>query len=98
MNNPDDGFGEIWALDEADFSKEGVIIKAYFPDTLFLPELVPNIKLRIEELKTFGLNIAPNNIKVDEVAEENWATAWKKILPSFASNSIFNSRSKLGRV
>lgn len=78
LNNPDDGFGEIWALDEADFSKEGVIIKAYFPDTLFLPELVPSIKLRIEELKTFGLNIAPNNIKVDEVAEENWATAWKK--------------------
>ncbi|WP_035050827.1 50S ribosomal protein L11 methyltransferase [Carnobacterium pleistocenium] len=78
LNNPDDGFGEIWALDEADFSKEGVIIKAYFPDTLFLPELVPNIKLRINELKTFGLDIAPNSVKVDEVAEENWATAWKK--------------------
>lgn len=78
LNSPDDGFGEIWALDEADFSQEGVIIKGYFPNTLFLPELLPSIKLRINELETFGLTIAPNSVKVDEVVEENWATAWKK--------------------
>ncbi|WP_407370606.1 50S ribosomal protein L11 methyltransferase [Carnobacterium sp.] len=78
LNSPDDGFGEIWALDEADFSQEGVIIKGYFPNTLFLPELLPSIKLRINELETFGLTIAPNIVKVDEVVEENWATAWKK--------------------
>ena len=78
LNSPDDGFGEIWALDEADFSQEGVIIKGYFPNTLFLPELLPSIKLRISELETFGLTIAPNIVKVDEVMEENWATAWKK--------------------
>lgn len=78
LNSPDDGFGEIWALDEADFSREGVIIKGYFPNTLFLPELLPSIKLRINELETFGLTIAPNIVKVDEVVEENWATAWKK--------------------
>lgn len=78
LNSPDDGFGEIWALDEADFSQEGVIIKGYFPNTLFLPELLPNIKHRINELEAFGLTIAPNIVKVDEVVEENWATAWKK--------------------
>ena len=78
LNSPDDGFGEIWALDEADFSREGVIIKGYFPNTLFLPELLPSIKLRINELESFGLTIAPNIVKVDEVVEENWATAWKK--------------------
>ena len=78
LNTPDDGFGEIWALDEADFSKEGVIIKAYFPDTLFLPELVPGIQQRIKALESFGLTIAPNRLKIEEVTEENWATAWKK--------------------
>ena len=78
LNTPDDGFGEIWALDEADFSKEGVIIKAYFPDTLFLPELVPSIQQRIKALESFGLTIAPNRLKIEEVTEENWATAWKK--------------------
>ena len=78
LNTPDDGFGEIWALDEADFSKEGVIIKAYFPDTLFLPELVPSIQQRIKALESFGLTIAPNTLKLEEVTEENWATAWKK--------------------
>ncbi|WP_029278312.1 50S ribosomal protein L11 methyltransferase [Carnobacterium jeotgali] len=78
LNTPDDGFGEIWALDEADFSKEGVIIKAYFSDTLFLPELVPSIQQRIKALESFGLTIAPNRLKIEEVTEENWATAWKK--------------------
>lgn len=78
LNTPENEFGEIWALDEADFSKEGVIIKAYFPETFFLSELIPSIKLRIGELETFGLDIAPNKLKVEEVTEENWATAWKK--------------------
>ncbi len=51
FNTPDDGFGEIWALDEADFSKEGVIIKAYFPDTLFLPVLVHTLPNLEQQLK-----------------------------------------------
>lgn len=78
LNTPDDGFGEVWALDEADFSKEGVIVKAYFSDTVFLPELVPSIQLRISELESFGIDIAPNKMTLEDVAEENWATAWKK--------------------
>lgn len=75
---PDDGFGQIWALDEADFSKEGVIIKAYFPETLFLPEILPEIKERILKLTTYGLTIEPNTLTIHEVAEEDWATSWKK--------------------
>lgn len=77
-NTPDDGFGQIWALDEADYSKEGVVIKAYFPETIFLPEILPNIQQRILELKTFGLDIGPNEVKTSEVSDTSWATAWKK--------------------
>lgn len=77
-NTPDDGFGQIWALDEADYSKEGVVIKAYFPETIFLPEILPSIQQRILELKTFGLDIGPNEVKTSEVSDTSWATAWKK--------------------
>ncbi|ANZ99846.1 ribosomal protein L11 methyltransferase [Carnobacterium divergens] len=77
-NTPDDGFGQIWALEEADYSKEGVIIKAYFPETIFLPEIMPSIQQRILELKTFGLDIGPNEVKTSEVSDTSWATAWKK--------------------
>lgn len=75
---PDDGLGQVWALDEADFSTEGVIIKAYFPETLFLPEILIDIKERILKLTTVGLAIEPNILTVAEVTETNWATAWKK--------------------
>ena len=77
-NTPDDGFGQIWALEEADYSKEGVVIKAYFPETIFLPEILPSIQQRILELKTFGLDIGPNEVKTSEVSDTSWATAWKK--------------------
>lgn len=77
-NTPDDGFGQIWALDEADYSKEGVVIKAYFPETIFLPEILPSIQQRMLELKTFGLDIGPNEVKTSEVSDTSWATAWKK--------------------
>ncbi|MGX7418816.1 50S ribosomal protein L11 methyltransferase [Carnobacterium gallinarum] len=77
-DTPDDGFGEIWALDQADFPETGVIIKAYFPETLFLPEILPVIKQRILELKEFGLDIGENRLETSEVNETSWATAWKK--------------------
>lgn len=77
LNLPDDGFGEIKVVNEADVEK-GVRVKAYYPETLFLNELLPEIKQRINDLQYVGLSIEPNEIQVNEVEEENWATAWKK--------------------
>ncbi|KRN65783.1 putative ribosomal protein L11 methyltransferase (putative) [Carnobacterium maltaromaticum DSM 20342] len=77
-HTPDDGFGEIWALDKEDFPENGVIIKAYFPETVFLPEILPGIKQRILELETFGLDIGANQVETTEVSDTSWATAWKK--------------------
>lgn len=77
-NFESDAFGEL--LDKESFVhvKEGADVMAYFPETTFLPEILPEIKMQIARLPEFGLEIGTNELTVSEVAEENWATAWKK--------------------
>lgn len=74
----EDQYGEIWALDKNDFPLEGVILKAYLPVNSFLIETVKDIELSIEGLSKFGLDVGKNAIQMNEVDEEDWATAWKK--------------------
>ncbi|MCA9766213.1 MAG: 50S ribosomal protein L11 methyltransferase [Carnobacterium sp.] len=78
FNVPDDGFGQIWKLDRNDFLEEGALVKAYFPESLFSPEIISSIKEQILNLKLIGLSIEPNILTISEVAETNWATAWKQ--------------------
>lgn len=73
-----DMFGEIYALDPNDFPAEGVILKAYLPVTSFLGETVEEVKLAINNLSNYGINVGDNEVTISEVNEEEWATAWKK--------------------
>jgi ribosomal protein L11 methyltransferase len=73
-----DMFGEIYALDPNDFPAEGVILKAYLPVTSFLGETVEEVKLAINNLSNYGINVGENEVTISEVNEEEWATAWKK--------------------
>ncbi|MGH1830522.1 50S ribosomal protein L11 methyltransferase [Enterococcus gilvus] len=77
-NYQEDQYGEL--LDKETFSSltEGAVVMAYFPETIFLPEILPFIKTKIEKLPEFGLNIGKNLLEVSEVEESDWATAWKK--------------------
>lgn len=52
---------------------------AYFPETIFLPEILPFIQASVAKLPEFGLAIGKNELTVSEVADENWATALKNI-------------------
>jgi ribosomal protein L11 methyltransferase len=74
----EDRFGEIYSLDPEDFPKEGVIIKAYLPVNSFLGETVEAIKLSINNLVKFDINLGANVVTISEVNEEEWATSWKK--------------------
>lgn len=74
----EDRFGEIYSLNPNDFPKEGVILKAYLPVNSFLGETVEAIKLGINNLVKFDINIGSNVVTISEVNEEEWATAWKK--------------------
>lgn len=73
-----DQFGEIYALNPADFPKNGVVLKAYLSATSFLAETVEEIKLAIANLVNFDINIGENIVTLCEVDEEDWATAWKQ--------------------
>ncbi|MGM0897120.1 MAG: 50S ribosomal protein L11 methyltransferase [Bacillota bacterium] len=74
----EDVFGEIYSLDADDFPAEGVILKAYLPVNSFLGETVEGIKLAINSLADFNINVGRNVLTISEVDEEDWATSWKK--------------------
>ncbi|MGC6768315.1 50S ribosomal protein L11 methyltransferase [Enterococcus sp. LJL128] len=77
-NFESDIYGEILDKDQFAHIKEGALVMAYFPETAFLPEIVPFIQENISQLPKFGLAIGKNKLTVSEVAESDWATAWKK--------------------
>lgn len=78
MKEREDRFGEIYSLNADDFPKEGVILKAYLPVNSFLGETVEEVKLAINNLVKFDINLGTNVVTISEVNEEEWATAWKK--------------------
>lgn len=71
-------FGEIYYLNPDDYPKEGVMIKAYLPVTSSFSETVESIQAAINNLTEYGIDIGHNTVKITEVNEEDWATAWKK--------------------
>ncbi|SDB98087.1 ribosomal protein L11 methyltransferase [Pelagirhabdus alkalitolerans] len=84
-----DTFGEMYELDPNDYPEEGVILKAYLPVNSSLKDTVDQIKQAINHLVTYGINIGHNQLTVNEVNEEDWATAWKKYYkPVKVSNKI----------
>ncbi len=74
----EDQYGEIYALNEEDFPKDGVIVKAYLPESSFLNETVEEIKAAVTNLTNFNIDIGENIVSIVEVNEEDWATAWKQ--------------------
>jgi len=58
--------------------ESGAKVTAYYPETIFIPEILPTINQRISQLNEFGLNPGDYSVKTSEVAESDWATAWKK--------------------
>lgn len=77
-NYQEDKLSEWLDLSDFENMEEGASVMAYFPETTFLPEIMPTIKQRINQLPEFGLAIGANEIIISEVAESDWATAWKQ--------------------
>lgn len=74
----DTKYGEIYELNPDDYPQEGVIIKAYLPVTSSLGETIEAIKESINNLLQYEIDLGRNTFKINEVNEEEWATAWKK--------------------
>jgi len=78
QNLKPDRYGEIIDLATIPHITAGAQISAYYPETVFVPEILPTIKQRVAKLSDFGLNPAPNEVTMAAVTDEAWATAWKK--------------------
>ena len=74
----EDRFGEIYQLNPDDYPEEGVVMKAYLPETSFLAETVDGIKEAINNLMTYDIDLGLNAVTISEVNEEEWATSWNK--------------------
>lgn len=70
--------GEILNVDEIPHVKTGAKVTAYFPATIYVPEIVPEIKRQVAGLKDFDLKVGPAEVTTDKVDEANWATEWQK--------------------
>ena len=73
-----DAFGEIADKSALTDLTEGARVAAYFPETVFLPEILPFMQERVAALPTFGLAIGKNDWQITEVSDADWSTAWKK--------------------
>lgn len=75
---PEYGHDTLWELNEADFPENGVLIKGYFTEFDDLEEIEKSLKKKIADLTEYGLSVSGFSLKVADVKEEEWATAWKK--------------------
>ncbi|WP_181350612.1 50S ribosomal protein L11 methyltransferase [Thalassobacillus sp. CUG 92003] len=71
-------FGEVYELNPDDYPDEGVYVKAYIPMNSFLNETVQEIKQSVTNLTAFNIDIGQNEVTINEIEEEDWATAWKQ--------------------
>lgn len=84
-----DTYGEWYELNPDDYPQKGVYIKAYIPVNSFLNETVAQVKEAVHNLTQYGIDIGKNDITVNKLDEEDWATAWKKFYkPVQVSDSI----------
>ena len=70
-----------WDFIDPDLMKqgyEGVIIKAYFPDTKDLNEKIEKVRDNIEKIPYDDTGKSLGEVIITEVYEKDWAEAWKK--------------------
>ena len=69
---------QIIDLDSIPHLETGAAVSAFFPETVFVPEKLPLIEQRVAQLTDFGLAIGSGKVTLSQVADDDWATAWKK--------------------
>lgn len=57
---------------------EGVIVKAYFPESEDLIDKIELIRLNVEKIPQYNLDKGLGEVTTSEVYEKDWAEAWKK--------------------
>ncbi|HID4859223.1 TPA: 50S ribosomal protein L11 methyltransferase [Staphylococcus aureus] len=87
INQPEDKYGEIYALKKEDYPDKGVRLKAYFNEMTYDDKLRQQIKdelLNLDELDQ-------HNIQFSEqiIAETDWENEWKNYFHPFRASKKF---------
>lgn len=61
-----------------EYGAEAAVIKAYFSEDEKIEDIVSNIKSKLEDIKTEGIDIGEGRVLYALVKEEDWANNWKK--------------------
>lgn len=69
---------ELYELKDIPHITEGAIVSAYYPESTDVSKVVGQLKAKLNELPSFGLDVAPASVTTVEVQDDDWATAWKK--------------------
>ena len=60
------------------YETDTVIVKGYFQPSQWTEEAKTQLDEQLKELESYGLQTGPLTVRVSEVGEEDWATAWKQ--------------------
>lgn len=71
-------YGEVIDPSSIPHRKNGAAVTGYFPQNVFVPELVPTIRQRVAKLASFDLDPGANEVTAEVVDNEKWATVWQK--------------------
>ncbi|HDE0618556.1 TPA: 50S ribosomal protein L11 methyltransferase [Staphylococcus aureus] len=87
INQPEDKYGEIYALKKEDYPDKGVRLKAYFNELTYDDKLRQRIKdelLNLDELDQ-------HNVQFSEqiIAETDWENEWKNYFHPFRASKKF---------
>lgn len=72
------GHGEFIDPSSIPHRKNGAAVSGYFPQNVFVPELLPTIHQRVAKLRDYGLNPGENDVSAAIVDNQQWATVWQK--------------------
>lgn len=71
-------YGEIIDPQEIPHRKSGAAVTGYFPQNVFVPELVSTIKERVAKLRDYQLDPGEGLVISEAVNNKEWATVWQK--------------------
>lgn len=71
-------YGEIVDPEEIPHRTNGAAVTGYFPENMFIPELITTLTEKVKKLDNFDLDPGEAKVSAEVVNDRDWATVWQK--------------------
>lgn len=71
-------YGEIVDPEEIPHRTNGAAVIGYFPENMFVPELITTLMEKVKKLDNFDLDPGEAKVSAEAVNDRDWATVWQK--------------------